>query len=34
MRMRQFGLLKCLRGIFRELFTFNTSIDRLFSGAE
>ena len=34
MRMRQYGLLKCHRGIFRELFTFSTSICRLFSGAE
>ena len=34
MRMRQFGLLKCHRGIFCELFTFSTSICRLFSGAE
>ena len=34
MRMRQYGLLKCHRGIFCELFTFSTSICRLFSGAE
>ena len=34
MRMRQYGLLKCHRGIFCELFTFTTSICRLFSGAE
>ena len=34
MRMRQYGLLKCHRGIFCELFTFITSICRLFSGAE
>ena len=34
MRMRQYGLLKCHRGIFCELFTFSTSIFRLFSGAE
>ena len=34
MRMCQFGLLKCLRGIFRELCTFNTSICRLFCEAE
>ena len=33
-RMRQYGLLKCQRGIFCELFTFGTSICRLFSGAE
>ena len=26
MRMRQYGLLKCHRGIFYELFTFSTSI--------
>ena len=25
MRMRQFGLLKCHRGIFCELFAFSTS---------
>ena len=34
MRMRQYGLLKCHRGIFCEWFTFSTSIFRLFSGAE
>ena len=34
MRMRQNGLLKCHRSIFCELFTFSTSICRLFSGAE
>ena len=34
MRMRQYGLLKCHGGIFCELFTFSTSICRLFSGAE
>ena len=34
MRMRQYGLLKCHRGILCELFTFSTSICRLFSGAE
>ena len=34
MRMRQYGPLKCHRGIFCELFTFSTSICRLFSGAE
>ena len=34
MRMRQYGLLKCLRSIFCELFTFNTSICRPFPGAE
>ena len=33
-RMRQYGLLKGHRGIFCELFTFTTSICRLFSGAE
>ena len=32
MRMHQYGLLKCPRGIFCELFTFSTSICRLFSG--
>ena len=30
MRMRQHSLLKCYRRIFCELFTFNTSICRLF----
>ena len=30
MRMRQYGLLKGHRGIFCELFTFSTSICRLF----
>ena len=34
MRMRQFGLLRCHRGILCELFTYSTSICRLFSGAE
>ena len=34
MRMRQYGLLKGHRSIFCELFTFSTSICRLFSGAE
>ena len=34
MRMRQYALLKCHSGIFCELFTFSTSICRLFSGAE
>ena len=34
MRMRQYELLKCHRGIFCELFTFSTRICRLFSGAE
>ena len=34
MLMRQYGLLKCHRGILCELFTFSTSICRLFSGAE
>ena len=29
MRMRQYGLLKCHRGIFCELFTFSTSIWRV-----
>ena len=33
MRMRQYGLLKGHRSIFCELFTFSTSICRLFSGA-
>ena len=30
MRMRQYSLLKCHRDIFCELFTFTTSICRLF----
>ena len=30
MRMRPYGLWKCLRGIFCELFTFTTSICGLF----
>ena len=30
MRMCRYGLLKCHGGIFCELFTFNTSICRLF----
>ena len=30
MRMRQYSLLKCHRGIFCELFTFTTNICRLF----
>ena len=34
MRMRQLSLLKCHRSIFCELFTFTTSICRLFFGAE
>ena len=34
MRMRQYGPLKCHRGIFCELFKFTTSICMLFSGAE
>ena len=34
MLMRQYGLLKGHRGIFCELFTFTTSICRLYSGAE
>ena len=34
MRMRQYSLLKCHRCIFCELFTFTTSICRLFFGAE
>ena len=34
MRMCQYGLLKCYRGIFYELFTFSASICKLFSGAE
>ena len=34
MRTRQYGPLKCHRGIFCELFTFTTSICILFSGAQ
>ena len=34
MRIHQYGPLKCYRGIFCELFTFTTSICRLFSRAE
>ena len=30
MRMRQYGLLKCHRGSFCELFTFSTSISSCF----
>ena len=30
MRMRRYGLLKCHRGIFCDLFTFGTSICKLF----